>query len=83
MPENLGIEKEQNINGSMAAYAEQVLISTGRDDWKSKIEDDEGTPATELVRQLKGLMGRGGKYSDVCLQTIAQFRSIEVLLTPG
>lgn len=29
MPSGLDIEREQNINGSMAAYAEQVLISTG------------------------------------------------------
>ena len=50
------------LNGSMAAYAEQILISTGREDWKSKIEDeDEGV----LVRQLKGFLGRNGKYSDV------------------
>jgi len=64
MPDGLDIEQEQNINGSMAAYAEQVLISTGRDDWKSKIEDEEETSESELVRQLKGLMGRTGKYSD-------------------
>jgi len=46
----------------MAAYAEQVLISTGQADWKSKIEEDEGSV---LVRQLKGFLGREGKYSDV------------------
>ncbi|KAK3719623.1 Altered inheritance of mitochondria protein 32 [Vermiconidia calcicola] len=61
MPGGLDIEREQNINGSMAAYAEQVLISTGRKDWKSKIEDeDEGM----LVKQLKGFLGPKGKYSD-------------------
>lgn len=50
------------LNGSMAAYAEQVLISTGREDWKSKIEEeDEGV----LVRQLKSFLGRNGQYSDV------------------
>ena len=62
MPEGLDIEREQNLNSSMAAYAEQVLISTGRNDWKSRIEEeDEGV----LVKQLKGFLGRGGKYSDV------------------
>ena len=61
-PEGLDIEREQNINGSMAAYAEQVLISTGRNDWTSRIEDeDEGV----LVRQLKSFLTRNGKYSDV------------------
>ena len=46
----------------MPTYAEQVLISTGKDDWTSRIEDDEGS---ELVRQIKNFLGRNGKYSDV------------------
>lgn len=62
-PSGLDIERESNISGSMASYAEQVLICTGRDDWKSKIEDDEDAV---LVRQLKGFLTRGGKYQDVC-----------------
>ena len=62
MPGGLEIEREQNINGSIAAYAEQCIISTGRSDWKSRIEEeDEGV----LVKQLKSLLTRGGKYSDV------------------
>lgn len=62
MPTGLDIEREQNLNGSIASYAEQVLISTGRSDWKSRIEEeDEGV----LVKQLKTCLGRGGKYSDV------------------
>lgn len=51
-----------NLNGSMASYAEQVLISTGRSDWKSRIEEEEDAV---LVRQLKKLLLRGGKYVDV------------------
>ena len=62
MPEGLDIEREQNINGSMAAYAEQVLIASGKADWKGKIEDEKDAV---LVRQLKSFLGRGGKYSDV------------------
>jgi hypothetical protein len=61
-PAGLDIEREQSLNGSMASYAEHVLISTGRDDWKSKIEDeDEGV----LVRKMKKLLLKNGKYSDV------------------
>jgi hypothetical protein len=67
MPDGLDIEREQNINGSMAAYAEQILVSTGRNDWKSRIErDDEAV----FVRQLKSFLGRRGKYSDVCLHIL-------------
>jgi hypothetical protein len=61
-PAGLDIEREQNINGSMPTYAEQVLISTGKDDWTSRIEDDEGGA---LVRQIKSFLGKDGKYSDV------------------
>ena len=63
-PAGLDIEREQGINGSMPAYAEQVLISTGKDDWTSRIEDDEGGA---LVRQIKSFLGRDGKYSDVSI----------------
>lgn len=66
MPAGLDIEREQNINGSTAAYAEQVLISTGRSDWKSRIEDEE---EGVVVRQLKALLGPRGRYSDVCEYT--------------
>lgn len=45
----------------MAVYAEQVLVSTGRDDWKSRIEEED---EADFVRELKGLLGRGGKFCD-------------------
>jgi hypothetical protein len=76
MPEGLQIEQEQNINGSMPAYAQQVLVSTGRNNWASKIEDDEGNP---VARRLKSFLGRGGKYSNVratvCILTLRQRRT--------
>lgn len=62
MPAGLDIEREQNINGSMAAYAEQVLVSTGRSDWPSRIEEDEDSV---LAKRLKTLVGPKGKFSDV------------------
>lgn len=46
----------------MASYAEQVLISTGKEDWTSRIEDEEDGA---FLRQLKGFLGRNGKYSNV------------------
>lgn len=64
MPSGLDIEREQNLSGSMAAYAEQVLISTGKSDWKSRIEEEEGVHG-DVVRGLKGLLGPRGKLSDV------------------
>ncbi|EMC96411.1 hypothetical protein BAUCODRAFT_148027 [Baudoinia panamericana UAMH 10762] len=63
MPEGLDIEREQNINGSMAAFAEQILISTGRSDWTSRIEEEESADGA-FVRQLKDLLYKGGKFED-------------------
>ena len=63
-PSGLDIEREQNLNGSMAAYAEQVLISTGTTDWKSRIQDDD---ESVLVRQLTKFIGPKGKFSDVSI----------------
>ncbi|KAI9646786.1 Altered inheritance of mitochondria protein 32 [Ciborinia camelliae] len=46
----------------MAAYAEQVLICTGKPDWPSRIEEDNS--GDNLAADIKELMGRGGIYSD-------------------
>lgn len=46
----------------MAAYAEQVLICTGKDDWLSRIEDENS--GDNLAADIKELLGRGGMYSD-------------------
>lgn len=65
-PAGLDIEREKDLNGSMAPYAQQVVISTGKSDWTSRIEDDShGTAWGDFGWNLKALLGRGGKYSDV------------------
>ena len=63
-PASLDIEREQNINGSIPSYAEQILLCTGRSDWPSRIETEESADG-EMVRRLKGLLGPKGKLSDV------------------
>jgi hypothetical protein len=66
MPEGSPIDYEQPLNGTMAAYAQQMVICTGQRDWASRIENDgENTGWGELVRGLKRLLGRGGRYADV------------------
>ena len=63
MPEGLEIDRTANMNGVMASYAEHVLICTGKEDWTSRIEDDES--GDNLAADLKELIGRGGAYNDV------------------
>ncbi|PWY94022.1 sucrose cleavage family protein [Aspergillus sclerotioniger CBS 115572] len=59
------IDYDQPLNGTMAAYAQQLLVCTGQPDWTSRIEEDgQDTNWGELVRGLKRLLGRGGKYAD-------------------
>jgi hypothetical protein len=65
MPEGLEIDNKKPLNGTMAPFAEQVLICTGKADWKSRIEDENH--GDNLAADLKELLGRGGIYSDVSL----------------
>ncbi|ETS80676.1 hypothetical protein PFICI_08205 [Pestalotiopsis fici W106-1] len=62
MPEGLDIDYKGKLNGLIANYAEQVLICTGKDDWPSRIEEDNA--GDNLAADLKELLGRGGVYSD-------------------
>jgi hypothetical protein len=71
MPEGLDIDHSKPLNGTMAPYAEQVLICTGKDDWMSRIEEENS--GDNLAADLKELMGRGGMYSDVFLYCSAHF----------
>jgi hypothetical protein len=63
MPDSLAIDHSKPLNGTMAPYAEQVLICTGKDDWSSRIEEENA--GDNLAADLKELVGRGGMYSDV------------------
>jgi hypothetical protein len=63
MPEGLEIDHANPLNGVMAGYAEHVVVCTGKDDWPSKIEDENS--GDNLAADLKELFGRGGKYTDV------------------
>lgn len=63
MPEGLPIDHKGNLNGLISSYAEQVLLCTGKNDWPSRIEDDNS--GDNLAADLKELFGRGGVYSDV------------------
>ena len=70
MPE-LDIDRQKDLNGTMAAYSEQIIVSTGQSDWKSKIEDEKETSSWgAAVAQIKELLGPKGRYHDVsCFST--------------
>ncbi|KAK1966407.1 hypothetical protein LY78DRAFT_578434 [Colletotrichum sublineola] len=62
MPDGLEIDRKAPLNGVVSAYAEQVLVCTGKDDWASRIEEENS--GDNLAADLKELFGRGGMYSD-------------------
>jgi hypothetical protein len=69
MPEGLPIDHEHTLNGTMAAYTQQLLVCTGKRDWASRIDEDgENEGWGNLLRGMKRLLGRGGPYLDVCEQ---------------
>ncbi len=63
MPEGLEIDHQTSLNGLISNYYEHVLVCTGKDDWPSRIEDDNS--GDNLAADLKELFGRGGVFSDV------------------
>ena len=61
-PAGLDIDRDRPLSGTMAPYAQHVVISTGETDWKSRIEDEDGP---NLARKLKALLGPKGSFHDV------------------
>ncbi|EXJ93556.1 hypothetical protein A1O1_01948 [Capronia coronata CBS 617.96] len=65
MPAGLDIDRTHNLNGSMSPYAQHLIISTGRADWTSRIEDEKDTAVWgRFIAETKSLLGRGGEFHD-------------------
>lgn len=85
MPSGLDIDHERTLNGTMPPYAQHVVVRTGRDDWGTKIEDEDESvegSGMNFAKSLRGLVGRGGKFFDVCICMFAWnlFLCIKILL---
>lgn len=70
-PDGLEIDHKKPLAGTMASYAEQLLVCTGQRDWTSRVEDENG--GENLVADVKELTGRGGMYADVSPQATKPF----------
>lgn len=75
-PPGLEIDRESRLRGVFVPYKEQVLVCSGRADWASKVEEEEGVVG-DVVRALKGMFGKGGQFRDV------SFFSPSLLLSSG
>ncbi|KAF2028577.1 hypothetical protein EK21DRAFT_69566, partial [Setomelanomma holmii] len=58
-PPDLDIDRKTPLLNTMAAYSEQVILCTGKDDWHSNIEQEDGATGA-FVKGLKSVIGRGG-----------------------
>ncbi|KAH8712207.1 hypothetical protein GQ44DRAFT_742587 [Phaeosphaeriaceae sp. PMI808] len=74
-PPNLDIDRQTPLLNTMATYSEQVVLCTGKDDWQSNIEQEEG-PTGEFVKGLKGVIGKGGSGFDPFYNVIVTASSL-------
>jgi hypothetical protein len=74
-PADLDIDRKSPLLNTVAAYSEQVILSTGQEDWHSNIEQEDGATGT-FVKGLKGVIGKGGEAFDVCVFPLPHFRSL-------
>jgi hypothetical protein len=65
-PPGLDIDRKTPLLNTMAAYSEQVVFCTGKEDWVSNIEQEEDGTG-EFVRGLKDVIGKGSPGFDVGL----------------
>lgn len=61
-PSDIGIDTKKPLSGTVPPYTQHVVISTGRDDWASRIESEQGS---NLARDLKELLGPKGEFHNV------------------
>ncbi|MCJ1247859.1 hypothetical protein MMC30_005074 [Trapelia coarctata] len=61
-PHGLDIDQALPLENTKPPYDRHLVISTGRPDWTSRIEDDETSP--NLAKGLKALMGAKGPLYD-------------------
>ncbi|MCJ1463329.1 hypothetical protein MMC07_001936 [Pseudocyphellaria aurata] len=58
LPCGICIDRDKPLANTTPPYTQHVVISTGHDDWASRIENEEGP---NLAKGLKELLGRNGE----------------------
>ena len=61
---NLGIDRIKPLINTVPRHSMHIVVHTGRDDWASRIEEDEEKP--NIAKELKALLGPKGKFYEVC-----------------
>ncbi|KAF2855059.1 hypothetical protein T440DRAFT_440908 [Plenodomus tracheiphilus IPT5] len=82
MPPDLDIDRKSSLLNTMAAYSEQVIVCTGKEDWVSNIEQEEGETG-DFVKGLKGIIGKGGVGFDPFTNVLITASSLPKSETPN
>lgn len=64
-PSGLKIDHDRPLINTVASYNRHIVIATGKNDWASKIENEEGVG--EMARALKDMTKAKGEWFDVGL----------------
>ena len=64
MPTGLNIDYQKPIRGAMPLYHRHIVINTGREDWNSRIEEEQA--GDNVAKKLKDMLGPGRQYYNVC-----------------
>ena len=62
LPCGLCIDRDKPLANTAPTYNQHVVISTGRDDWASRIESEDGP---NMAKDLKELLGLKGEFHHV------------------
>ena len=62
---DLEIDRTKPLINTVPRHSKHLIVHTGRDDWASRIEDDEGKP--NIAKELKALLGPKGEFYEVCV----------------
>ena len=61
---DLEIDHIKPLINTVPRHSKHLVVHTGRDDWASRIEDDEEEP--NIAKELKALLGPKGEFYEVC-----------------
>ncbi|KAL5117092.1 hypothetical protein ACEQ8H_005051 [Pleosporales sp. CAS-2024a] len=82
MPPDLDIDRTAPLLNTMAAYSEHVVLCTGKEDWHSNIEHEDGATGA-FVRGLKSVIGKGGEAFDPYHNVLMTASSLPASQTPN
>ncbi len=64
VPPDLEIDRSRSLSNTVPQYNQHIVISTGKSDWESRIENEAG--GNNMAKVLKEMTKRKEEQHDVC-----------------